>query len=102
MVVNYHLLYFHLNICINKLTKNFSTRTVTSSLSVFDKVNKHVTQVPHIECVYACACLAFSICLLADVHVYLFYIGTTVYACKCVCVVVGVGARVVGCVCVCV
>lgn len=58
----------------------------------------------HIECVYACACLGFSICLLAHVDVYLFYMGTTVYACKyvCVCVcVVGVGARVEGeCMCV--
>lgn len=74
---------------------------VTSSLSVFDKVNKHATQVPHIARVYACACLGFSICLLAHVHVYLFYIGTTVYACKCVCAAVGVGARVEGCVYVC-
>lgn len=79
-------------------------RTVASTRSVFDKVNKHFTQVPHIECVYASAHLAFSIRLLAHVDVYLFNIGTTVYACKCVCLcvcVVGVGARVEG-VCMCV
>lgn len=75
-------------------------RTVTSSLPLFEKVNKHVPQVGHIECFNACACLG----LLAHVHVYLFYIRTTVYACKCVCVlcvVVGVGATVEGCVYVC-
>lgn len=63
-------------------------RKVTSSLPVFDKVNKHVTQVPHIECVYVCACLGFSICLLA-MFMYIYFISGQLFmhasVCMCVC-----------------
>lgn len=49
------------------------------SLEFFDKVNKHITQVPRMQYVYASAYLCSAVCVLAHVHVFM-------HANVCVCV----------------